>query len=366
MTMNARERFHETVNYGNPDRVPYWEMGFWPQTIDRWQDEGMPADVYLDALFNFDRRDAVPLNAGMIPAFKEETLEEDDRHITYRRTDGVITRAMKTGSVRGVRLSMDQHISFPVRDRASFREFAKGFNPHSPCRYPRFWEEYKRNIRDHDYPLGIHGGSLFGWPRNWMGLENIAVVFYDDPGLIHEMMDFIADFIIALITPALEQIPDIDYGVFWEDMCYKTASMISPKHFREFMVPRYRRITDLMRKHGVRCMMVDSDGHVDELIPLWLEAGINCVYPLEVASDEDPVKLKREFGKDVILWGGIDKRVLAEDKAAIKREIDSKAPWLLEQGGWIPGIDHAVPPDASYENYLYYRELVTRAVEGKA
>jgi uroporphyrinogen decarboxylase len=364
--MNARERFHETVSLGNPDRVPYWEMGFWPQTIDRWQDEGMPPDVHLDAFFGFDRRDGVPLNAGMIPTFREETVEEDDRQIIYRRTDGVVTRAMKTGARHGVRLSMDQHISFPVRDRASFREFAKRFNARSPCRYPRFWEEYKRNVRDRDYPLSIGGGSLFGWPRNWMGLENIAVAFYDDPGLIHEMMDFIADFIITLITPALEQIPGIDFGVFWEDMCYKTASMISPKHFREFMVPRYRRITDLMRKHGIRCMMVDSDGHVDELIPLWLEAGINFVYPLEVASDEDPVKLKREFGKDVLLWGGIDKRVLAEDKAAIKRELESKAPFLLEQGGWIPGIDHAVPPDVSYENYLYYRELLAQMVEGKA
>ena len=363
--MTERERFHETVSFGSPDRVPYWELGFWSQTIDRWQDEGMPSDEHIDVFFGFDRRDSVPVSAGMVPSFREETIEETDRYLVMRHSDGVVSKALKTGTVRGTRLSMDQRTSYPVRDRDSWREFKKRFNAKSPVRYPRNFDAWVRGAKERDYPIGIHGGSFFGWARNWIGLENIAVMFYDDPALIQEITEFLGDFMVALITPALEQVPDIDFGVFWEDMCYKTASMISPKHFRQFLVPQYRRVTDLMRKYGIRSFMVDSDGYVDELIPCWIEGGVSTFYPLEVASNEDPVALRRKYGKDIVLWGGIDKRVLAQDKAAIDREVQAKVPYLIEQGGWIPGVDHAVPPDVSFENYCYYLESVKAIAEGR-
>ena len=361
--MNDRQRFHETMHFGDPDRPPYWEMGFWGQAVERWEDEGMPPDVHHAQLFSFDRRDMVPINAGLVPGFREETIEETDRYVIKRHGDGVLSKRMKEGEVRGTAASMDQRYEFPIRGRDSWNDFKRRLNPKSPCRRPLYWEDYKRCVRDRDYPLGIHGGSLFGWPRNWMGFEAISVKMYDDPKLMHEIMEHLADFMIELITPALEQIGDIDYGIFWEDMAFKTASIISPKHFKEFMVPRYQRITSLMRKYGVDVIMVDSDGHVDELVPLWLEGGLNGVYPFEVAAGEDIVALRKQYGRDLLIWGGIDKRALAKDKRAIEDEVHSKVPFMLEHGGYIPGIDHAVPHDVSYQNYLYYRELITKLCE---
>lgn len=356
--MNYRQRLHETMHFGNPDRPPYWEMGFWGQTIDRWQDEGMPPDVHHVHLFNFDRRDMVPVNAGIIPSFREETVEETERYVIKRHGDGVLSKRLKEGEAHGTAPSMDQRYEFPIRDRVSWNDFKRRLNPKSPSRYPAFWEDYKRCVGDRDYPLGIHGGSLFGYPRNWMGFETASVMMYDDPALMHEIMEYLADFAIELITPALEEIGDIDYGVFWEDMAFKTASMISPKHFKEFMVPQYQRITSVMHKHGVDVIMVDSDGHVDDLIPLWLEAGINCVYPFEVAAGEDVVALRKQYPRDLLMWGGFDKRALTKDKQTVEQEVHSKAPFMLEQGGWIPGIDHAVPPDVPYQNFLHYRALI--------
>lgn len=361
--MDYRRRFHETTHFGSPDRPPYWEMGFWGQTIDRWEDEGMPPDIHHVHLFGFDRRDMVPINHGLIPHFREETIEDTERYVIKRYGDGVLSKRMKAGEARGTPPSMDQRYEFPVRDRATWNDFKRRLNPKSPSRYPAFWEDYKRCVRDRDYPLGIHGGSLFGYPRNWMGFETASIMMYDDPGLMHEMMEYLADFMIEHITPALEQIGDIDYGIFWEDMCFKTASIISPKHFKEFMVRQYQRITSVMREHGVDVIMVDSDGHVDELIPLWLEGGLNGVYPFEVAAGEDVVALRKQFGRDLIIWGGIDKRALAKDKKAIEAEVYSRVPFMLERGGYIPGIDHAVPHDVSYENYLYYRELISKLCE---
>jgi uroporphyrinogen decarboxylase len=62
---------------------------------------------------------------------------------------------------------------------------------------------------------------------------------------------------------------------FWEDMCYRGGPLISPAMFREFMLPRYKRITELARSLGIDVIFVDSDGDVSELIPLWLESGIS-------------------------------------------------------------------------------------------
>lgn len=357
--MNPRQRFHETMRSGNPDRVPYWEViGFWGQTIERWQDEGLPMDVHLHALFGFDRREGIPLNAGMIPPFKVELVSEDETHRAERGADGVVRRTLKREHQ-----SIPQFVEFPIHDRDSFREFKKRFNPKAPVRYPLYWEEYKRNVKDRDYPLGIHAGSVFGWLRNWMGVENIAVALYDDKPWVQEMMEWVTGFIIELITPALEQVPGIDMAYMWEDMCYRAGPLISPKHFKELMVPQYKRITGLLRKHGVDIVLVDCDGNHDQLNALWLEGGVNGVYPLEVAAGEDPVRLRKEYGKDLRLIGGIDKRALAKDQKAIEEEVMKKVPFMVEAGGWIPSIDHAVPPDVPYGNYMYYLELVKKIAE---
>ncbi len=359
--MNARERFLETMHFGNPDRVPYWEIiGYWEEALERWEDEGMPGDVHVKGYFGLDRREFVPVSLRIAPPFRWKIISEDVDTRTEQNPDGVILRRFKEKPQ-----TIPQYISFPVRDRDSFREFKKRLNSKSPCRYSLYWEDYKRSIKDRDYPIAIHVGSIFGWPRNWMGLENIAVTFYDDPALIQEMMEFIADFVIETITPALEQIPDIDYAVFWEDMAFNKGSLISPKHFRKFMIPQYIKITDLLRKHGIDIVLVDCDGNHNELIPLWLEGGLTGVYPLEVAAGENPVLLRKEYGKDLNMVGGIDKKVLAKDKKAIEKEVMAKVPFLVESGGWIPSIDHAVPPDVPFENYCYYLELVKKIAEGR-
>jgi uroporphyrinogen decarboxylase len=167
-------------------------------------------------------------------------------------------------------------------------------------------------------------------------------------------MEHNTELILHLLPRVLQEAP-ITSIYFWEDMCYKGGPLISPKMFREFMLPRYRRITDFARGYGVDVVFVDSDGDVSQLIPLWIEAGINGIYPMEVAAGMDVVQLRREYGKDLLMTGGIDKRVLAAGPAAIEEELELKIP-LVEQGGYIPHIDHAIPHDVPYEHFAYYWE----------
>jgi len=370
--MTDRERFLNIMEFKSVDRYPNYELGVWGQAIDRWYSEGLPRDVCYwnwfegEPYFGIDKRGFIPVKAGMIPGFDEETIEETERYIVFRDSIGRLRKAMKEGTVRGTRPSMDQYLDFPVKDKRSFEELKKGYNPYSPVRYPMWWDELAKLWRDRDYPLClfVNGQIGFYWTlREWVGTENLSYMFYDDPSLVHEMLDFIADFITDVSTRALSDV-QIDYFNFSEDLAGKSGPLISPKIYKEFFVPRVRRVIEHFKKFRVRYFWVDSDGNFEVLIPYMLEAGINCIWPLEQASGMDPVKLRKRYGKDLVLCGGIDKRELTKDKASIERELYSKIPYLLEQGGYIPHLDHTFPPDISYENFLYYMELKEKLLRG--
>lgn len=186
-----------------------------------------------------------------------------------------------------------------------------------------------------DYPLGISCGSLFGWIRNWMGFENCLISIYEQPDLIENMMDYIVYFVLTLIEKALQEVKNIDFALFWEDMAFKTGPMISPKHFSKFMVPRYKKITDRLKNEGIDVVIVDCDGNINELVPLWLEAGVNVMFPLEINSGSDPVVLRKKYGNRVLLKGGVDKKALIYGKEAIDRELE-RIKETVETGGFIP------------------------------
>jgi uroporphyrinogen decarboxylase len=135
-------------------------------------------------------------------------------------------------------------------------------------------------------------------------------------------------------------------------MCYSKGPLLSPRLFKEFMVPRYKKVTDLLRSRGVTINIVDCDGRITDLVPLWLEAGINCMLPVE-ARHTDIYELREKFGKQVLLMGGVDKFALMKGPEAIDAELKRLTP-LLEEGGYIPMVDHRVPPEVSLENYRYY------------
>jgi len=333
------------------DHVPDEEFGYWSDTLQRWHHEGLPQEVTddgkADRYFGFAPRHHVPVHLGLIPGFEARVLEETDRHLIQIDGAGVKSIVNKDG-----RSSIPKYLEFPLKNRQDWNEFKKRLDPHDPKRHSTNWDEVKRIHQGRDYPLGIFCGSLFGWLRDWMGFENIALAVHDDPRWVHEMVEHLAELIVTVIARPL-QVLDLDFASFWEDMAFRSGPIISPKMFKEFLVPRYKRITDLLAKHGVDVVYVDCDGNINDIVGLWLEGGVNCMFPLEVRGGSDPIPIRKKFGRRVLLMGGVDKTQLALGKEAIDRELERLAP-LVEEGGYIPHLDHRCPPDVSFENYLYY------------
>lgn len=350
--MNSRERYWATTHYGDRDRLFHWEMGPYEETLRRWHEQGLPAGDNWRTYGGYDGFATAPPSPGLIPGFEYKVLEETEEYEIYRDGDGVIKKKIKDV----IYPAMPQYLEYPLKGKDEWPDFKKRMNPDDPARFPANWEDLKKQYAERDYPLGINAGSIFGWLRNWMGIENISLAFYDDRAFIEQAAEEMGDYMVAFLDKALEGV-EYDYGLFWEDMAYKSASLISPKLYKEIFVPQYRRITDRLHLAGIDVMMLDSDGNVDELIPIWLDLGINFIYPMEVAAGMDVIALRKKFGKELIIGGGIDKRILASNKAAIKDMVDEKIP-LMQEGGYVPGCDHAMPPDIPWENYLYYRELL--------
>ncbi len=373
--LTPRQRFINVMEYQSVDRVPNHEVGVWPQTWVRWQNEGMnteehnPAWFWGDACFGMDPREYARVNYQMLPLFEPEVIEVTDRYEVIRNGLGIVTKALREGTVNGGRMSMDQYLSFPVTDLASFRELKKRYIASDISRHPQGWRENdlpRWKNRDHVLVLGENCQTLgFYWrAREWMGTEGISYAFYEDPELVHEMMEFIADFTIETSKPFVEAV-DFDYVFINEDMAMKTGPLISPRLYREFIYPHMRRLVEFFKSHGVRYVLVDSDGNPEPLLPQLMDAGVDGIWPMERASnDTDPAFLRKKYGKSLRLWGGVDKRELAKDHKAINEHLRSFIP-LVEQGGFIPTVDHTVPPDVSYDNFCYYMERKQQLLRGE-
>jgi uroporphyrinogen decarboxylase len=180
----------------------------------------------------------------------------------------------------------------------------------------------------------------------------------EQPDLVADMASFYTEFISRVLARILERVvPDMVYCN--EDMAYKAHAMISPAMTREFCKPSWDRWTAGARKAGVPLSAVDSDGYIGELIPAWIESGVNVTEPVEVAAHNDIVEFRRRFGRQMAYRGGVDKRAMARGGEVIRAELRRLEP-VVRDGGYIPGCDHGVPSDVSWPHFVDYCRLLAQ------
>ena len=357
--MTHRERLLSVLGYQAVDRGVYgvW-VWLWPETRQRWLTEGYdPArEPYFDV-------DSWAWPGGWYrpnPPFERTVVEEDDKTVLYTDAGGILIRERKDNPMS----SMPQFVRFPVNTRDEFRRFwHERMQPDLEARVGVDCAQQLSAYRQRDVPLILHAGrygGFFGGPRNLLGVERLCMLFYDAPAFVEEMMDSTADFLIAMTDRILDH-TTIDVFGFWEDMAYKTGPLIGPELARRFMLPRYRRVVEHLRDRGVRWFSLDSDGDISSLIPVWLDAGINILYPFEAQCGMDVVKVRSEYGRHLRMWFGIDKHALVEGPQAIDAELARVRP-LVAEGGYVAGLDHGIPPDVSFANYCYYMERLRETV----
>lgn len=370
--MNVRERFLETLLFGKPDKVPLQPGGPRESTLEAWHRQGLPEGVdYYEFLLETlgieyePRGPEVSLGVSfrMIPEFEEKVLEHKDGHYIVQDWMGAITEISDKYDYTYLRTAKDfvtrKWHKFPVQNHADWEGMKKRFDPKTPGRYPEDFEERCKALQNRDYVVSFGFNGPFWQLREWCGMENLCMLMIDKPDFVQEMIDFWTDFVSETMAPILARV-QVDYVVISEDMAYKAHSMISPKMARRFLLPSYERWTAELRKAGCPVIAMDSDGYVAELIPIWIEGGINCCTPMEVAAGNDIVECRKIYGRKMAYIGGIDKRAIAEGGQVMESEVMRVVPPLLEEGGFIPGCDHGVPPDISWPNFVEYTRLLAK------
>lgn len=373
--MNNRERALAVLNYQAYDRLPIVHFGYWTETLVKWAEEGHIAmqearawgdgnavDLAIAEKLGFDFNWACGsfgANVSLHPPFERKLLDVlPDGSRKVANENGVVI--LEKEGTQGIPPEVD-HL---LKGR---REWEESFLPRLRFSPDRLWDVSERiqAIRSGEWqlPVQLWCGSLYGYIRDWLGMVNSAYLLADDPALFDEIVQTVGGLAYDCVQAVLNGLPpDIvpDYAHFWEDICYKSGPLISPRVFREKIGPQYRRITDLLQKFGIHLVSVDCDGKIDGLIPVWLENGVNVMFPIEVGTWQASIAPWREkYGRELRGVGGVDKKAFAMDYAAVRAEVERLRP-LVELGGYLPCPDHRLPPDAKWENVQYYCETMRR------
>jgi uroporphyrinogen decarboxylase len=360
--MTPRERFARTMHYQAVDRLPHMEFGYWDSLKDRWMDEGhLPVDLKrsgnneirndeVESFFGCEQRTGVGPRIDAGPPRPIEVVEEREGKLIYRDELGILCEEVK----EGIR-SIPHFIDFPVKDRRSWANFRDEFlalDAEWRARSEEEIEEWARRLRHSELPVGVNFGSFIGRIRNWIGFQNLAFLSYDDPALLEEMVAHVTELKLKYLPPLLDKI-EFDFASGWEDICFNSGPLLSPKVFKEVIMPHMVPVIKLLRQHGIDVIFTDCDGNIQALVPLWLGVGLNCMFPYEVNAGNDILENRREYGRDLLFLGGFDKFALFNSKEAVLAEFRKLEP-LMADGGFIPHIDHRCPDGVSFEMYQYY------------
>lgn len=321
--MNNRQRFYETLHYGNPDRPPYFEEGIRNETLSTWLNQGMPRNIDLQTQFPSDGRIEVRLELDPNPPYEqwpsrlvdlERLPERLDLYDPIRIPDNFDPKLIKeTDSVCMVRTHEGFFLSMEVKDGATFTRLM---------------------YQIHDHPHFV---------RKWMEIRG--------------------EFAAKLADKVLQQAP-FDAMIFSEPIGDNNGSLISPKMYEDIVLPSYKPLLQVASRHGIETLICRTYANMKVLIPSLLKWGIDCLWACEVEQNVmNYPSLRKEFGKDLKLIGGIDLDALRSSKGAIRQAVDEIKP-LVEEGGFIPLADGRIRPDVPYDNYVYYRKLLREIIGG--
>jgi len=371
--MTPRDRFLEALLFGKPDRIPLSPGAGRESTRKAWREQGLPADVgnYQEYAYRLvggtmewpKGGPGFGVHERMIPEFEEKIIEERENSRVVQDWKGNICEIGKEFDTRYLRNAIDfvtrRWIKCPVESWEDWEQMKTRYDADDPARLPANAVELAPQLRDRTWFIEIHFSGPFWQLREWLGFEGLCMRFYDDPDLVRDMIAFWEAHVTRLMERVFEHvIPDSVH--LSEDMAYKCFSMISPDMVREFLLPTWRRWGEVVRGAGVPLYAMDSDGYIGELIPIWIEAGINKCDPIEVAAGNDIVAFRREFGRKMAFSGGVDKRAMARGGQVLDDEMARLRP-VIESGGYIPSCDHGIPSDVSWPNFVRYVELLSKA-----
>lgn len=354
----SREEYLDYMTFRRNERPLFTEI-FGPIVglKEEWEEQGATPEELSFSAFEYrcEARGHVPVNTGRMGGYPPQILEETNEFILSRDELG---RTMKLAKgVATLPLPMD----YPVRTMDDWLRI-KHWYEFSEARYASDWERIAREhlVAGRVVCVGIPGG--FDEPRQLMGEERLCMAYYDNPELIHDILGTIGETAFKVLDRVSSTV-QVDLLSVHEDMAGKSGPLAGPKQVRHFIKPYYRRVWDLLASRGARLFDQDSDGDMNAVIPSFLEAGVNCMHPMEPAANMDIVKIRVQYGERLAFYGGIDKHVLRRSREEIVAELEYKIPPMVASGGCVLALDHRIPNGTPLKNYRFYIQKAWEIME---
>jgi uroporphyrinogen decarboxylase len=324
-----------------------------------WPTQSFVLDNDVRTALNMDKGQiSVNVNLLFSPQFDVVVNDEDESKLIYTDIDGVKRVYMKETGV--IPMALENVIrDWPSWNKLKDERLNVG---NIKDRFPANWNHLVGTYKERDFVLVLGGypAGYFGTLAHLMGYEHLFYNYSDAPDLIHDIQKTFTEVWIAIYEEVLAQ-TDVDMFIFWEDISAGSGSMVSPAMIKEYMVPYYQRLTGFLKDHGVKTMIVDTDGDCLEIVPLLIEGGATGIYPIEVSCGMDLVKTRKTFPK-LQLMGGIPKSELPKGPGRID-EILRAPTEVLQSGGYVPFGDHLIPPEVHWDEFKYYREKLNSLMD---
>lgn len=345
----GREEYLDYMTFRRNDRPLFTEI-FGPLLglKEEWEAQGATPDELDFSAFRYrcEARTGVAVNTGRSGGCPEVLIEENDEVRIWR--DGM-GRTMKLPKHYA---TLPLPLDYPVHDMDDWRRI-KHWYAFSESRFAPDWAPVARRGREADAVMTVSIPGGFDEPRQLMGEEALCLAFYEQPDLIHEMLDTMGETAFRVLERVSSEV-QVDLLFVHEDMAGKSGPLAGPRQVRDFIAPYYRRIWDMLHERGARLFEQDSDGDMNAVIDAFLDAGINSMYPMEPAANMDIVKIREKYGPRLAFTGGIDKHVIRRSQAEILEELEYKIPPMVATGGCVIALDHRIPGGSSLANYRFY------------
>jgi|SaaInl4_135m_RNA_FD_contig_41_2107137_length_2049_multi_4_in_0_out_0_2 uroporphyrinogen decarboxylase len=348
--MTSRDRIRAALDHKETDRIPIHDSP-WNATLNRWRREGMPDDITPAEYFDYEM---VSIGPDLSPRMPVKILEKNEAYITETTQFGGIRKNFRDYS------TTPEVIGWPITTREDWERMKPRLEPDftrvdwvsSRVKWERATEEGK--FITFNAAMGYDQFQLY------MNTEELLMALVTEPDWAMDMFRTHADLLLAMAEMMIEKEFTFDGAFLYNDMGYRNGLLFSPDTYRELLLETDKRICDFFHSHDMP-VILHSCGNIKELIPLLIEAGFDCIQPLEVKAGMDVVELKALFGDDMAFMGGIDVRAMSDsDPDVIEKEIREKIEVAKQGGGYIYHSDHSVPKDVSFEQYLRVMELVQK------
>lgn len=230
-------------------------------------------------------------------------------------------------------------------------------NPDDPGIVRGLRDRVARMKNETDYAICLDlPNSTFAMSQRVRGFVDLLQDLAIDPVFATATMERVTDILCGITTAALKEVGDlIDLVSTADDMGIQTQAFMSTEMYRNMVKPHHRRHLETIRKHTEARIVLHSDGAIYDLIPELIDVGVQVLNPIQTnAVGMDPGRLKKEFGKDLCFWGGIDtQRVLPHGTPEdVAREVRNRVGDLGRGGGYVVASVHNIQAEVPPENIV--------------